>query len=196
MEKVATPVGSPTHYRLLKVLEHLEVDVSRVELVPMNSGSAANRALESGEVVMACHYGTQLRHLEKHGTPLMTGAEQEAIGLKMFDVISVATDFLEQRPEIVQAFIDVTNASNEQWKLNPDPMRAAIARAAHMDPAAANQTMAGFQFPSASEQKSEAWLGQWMQQYTADMASFFVEHDQIDTALESYDSYFSNRFVR
>ncbi|MEM7565215.1 MAG: ABC transporter substrate-binding protein [Pseudomonadota bacterium] len=153
-QKVATPIGSPTHYRLLKVLEHLKVDVNRVQLVPMNSGSAANRALESGEVAMACHYGTQLRKLETLGSPLMTGAEQQEIGLKMFDLIVVSTEFLEENPELVQGFIDVTNASNEQWKLNPGPMRAAIARAAHMDPAATNRTIAEFQFPSADEQKS------------------------------------------
>jgi taurine transport system substrate-binding protein len=40
-KKVATPIGNITHYRLVKALEHLGVDISKVELVQMNGADGA-----------------------------------------------------------------------------------------------------------------------------------------------------------
>ena len=187
--KVATPIGNPTHYRLLKVLAHLGVDASKVELVPTNDGAAAKAALQSGEVVMACAYGSHLRAMSELGSPLLSGAEQEKIGLKIFDIVSVPTQFLNQQPEIVQGFMDVTEASNAQWKLNPEPMRAAIARAAEMNLRVANQTLSEFQFPSAIEQRTEAWMSGLVLDYTRDIAAFFVEQGQLEESFDSYDDF-------
>ena len=194
--KIATPIGNPTHFRLIKVLTHLGVDLNKVELVPTNDGAAAVEALRNGDVVMACTYGAPLRAMFELGDPLLTGAEQEKIGLKMFDVISVSTQFMNDQPEIVQAFMDVTEASNMQWKSNPGPMRAAIARAAEMELDAANNTLEDFHFPSAAEQETSDWMLDLVPDYTRDLAAFFVEHGQFEQALESYDPFITTRFLR
>ena len=195
-KKIATPIGNPTHFRLLKVLTHLGVDPNKVELVPTNDGAAAADALRNGDVVMACTYGSPLRTMFELGDPLLTGAEQEKIGLKMFDVISVSTQFMNDQPEIVQAFMDVTEASNMQWKSNPEPMRAAIARAAEMELNVAINTLADFHFPSAAEQETSAWMLDLVPDYTRDLAAFFVEYGQFEKALESYDQFITTRFLR
>ena len=53
-QRIYTPLGNVTHFKLLKMLEHLGVDTSTVELIQSESGPAAVAALDSGEVAMAC----------------------------------------------------------------------------------------------------------------------------------------------
>ena len=194
--KVATQVGGVTHFKLLQVLDHLGVDASRVEIMSVENGAEAAAALQRGDVVMACAFGNSLRRMSAIGQPLLSGAEQEAIGLKLFDVISVPTAFMDEHPEIVQAFMDVTEATNSQWRQNPDPMRAAIARAADMDPISANRTLDRFSFPSAAEQKSTDWMDQQVADYSKSLADFFVEHGRMKKALDSYDAHITTRFLR
>lgn len=194
-KSVATLTGNVTHYRLLKVLAHLGVDHSKVNIKPMK-GEAAASALQSGEVVMACAFGSALQSMVSLGKPLMTSAEQEALGLKVFDVVSVATPFMNKNPEIVQAFMDVTEAANEQWHKNPDPMRTTIARAADMDRAGSNKALARFTFPAATDQKSIAWMGAMVADYSKDLADFFVEQRQLSKALDSYERFISTQFLR
>ncbi len=69
--KVATRPGSVSHFKLLKVLKHLGVDSSRVEIVPVRDPTAMIEALSRHEVAMACAYGGTLNALQQHGSPLM-----------------------------------------------------------------------------------------------------------------------------
>ncbi|MFT5219618.1 MAG: taurine transport system substrate-binding protein [Planctomycetota bacterium] len=195
-KSVATLIGNVTHYKLLKVLAYLGVDQSKVDILPMDDGASAAAALRRGDVVMACAFGGPLRSMAAVGKPLMTGAEQEAIGLKVFDIITVPTKFMNENPEIVQTFMDVTEASNNQWRKNPEPMRATIARAAGMDQEGSDSTLERFTFPSAAEQKSAAWMGSIVPVYTKEVADFFVEQGQLDKALDSYDKFITTRFLR
>ncbi len=194
--KVAVQTGSITHFKLLKVLSHLKVDFSRVQIVAAADGDAAAEALRRGEVVMACASGGALQAMTDLGKPLMTGAEQEAIGLKVFDTVSVSTGFMLQQPEIVQAFMDVIEASNEQWHLNPDPMRAAIARAANPNQDGFDGTIDEFDFPGAAQQKTDAWMGGLVPAYSKEIADFFVEQGRLDKTLESYERFITTRFLR
>ena len=86
-KKVATPTGNVTHYKLLRTLDHLGVDASKVEIVQMNGADAAV-ALIRGDVTMACAFGGPIDRMRTVGKPLMTGAEQEAVGINTFDIVS------------------------------------------------------------------------------------------------------------
>lgn len=195
-KKIATLIGNVTHYKLLKVLAHLGVDSSKVEILPMDDGASAAAALRRGDVAMACAFGGPLRTMAKVGKPLMTGAEQEKIGLKVFDIITVPTKFANEHPDIVQKFMDVTEAANNQWRKNPDPMRATIAKAAGMDQAGSDSTLARFSFPTAAEQKSDDWMGKVVVDYTKEVADFFVEQGQLDKALDDYSGHITTKFLK
>ncbi len=194
--KIATRVGSVTHYRMLRVLQHLGVDESRVEIVPVADGAAAAAALGRAEVVMACASGSSLRGMAALGKPLMTGAEQEAIGLKVFDIITVPTRFMDEHPTMVQAFMDVVEASSLQWARNPDPMRITIARAAEMSLEGSNRALEDFNFPLAKVQQSDAWMARRISAYTREIADFFVAQGQLEQALDNYDRFITTRFLR
>ena len=195
-KRVAVRTGSLSHFRMLGVLRHLGVDPAQVEIVAVARDNDARAALERGEVVMACASGAILRELRSLGEPLMNGVGQSAIGLRVFDSITVASDFVHQHADIVQAFMDVVEASNKQWRQNPQSMLKAIARAADLDLASARQVLAGFNFPTAMEQKSDAWLGGDVVDYSKELADFFVAEGMLPRALESYERFITTRFLR
>ena len=185
-KKVATPIGNVTHYKLLRMLDHLGVDASKVDMVQMNGADAAV-ALARGDVTAGCAFGGPLQRMKEVGAELMTAAEQEAIGIRVFDVISVTEDFANDHPDLLKKFMAVTDEANAAYNANPSQFEETISNAAGMD-LAATQTMLGmFSFPSAADQKSEAWMGGTVQAFTKEVADFFAEQGQLDRALDSYD---------
>jgi taurine transport system substrate-binding protein len=90
--KIATPIGNVTHYKQLRTLDHLDVDASAVNLLQMNPPEGA-AALARGDVDMACGFGGALRRMMEFGDVLMSAEEQESIGIRDFDIVSVTEDF-------------------------------------------------------------------------------------------------------
>ena len=187
-KRVATPIGNVTHYKLLRMLDHLGVDAARVNLVQMNSADGAV-ALARGDVTMACGFGGPVQRMKEYGSVLMTAAEQEAIGVYVFDVVSVTERFAERHPDLVRAFMEVTEQANAAYAAAQDreELERIIARAAGMELAAAQAFLADATFPTAEEQKSAAWMGGAVQAYIRDVAEFFAEQGQLERALKSYD---------
>ena len=144
---------------------------------------------------MACAFGNALRNMTTFGKPLLSGTEQQALGLMLFDVIAVESEFMEQHADTIKTFMAVTEAANRQWRANPDPMRRLIARAADVDRGSANDALRGFHFPLAAEQKAEAWMGGSVAAYNIDIASFFASRGQLETSLDSYDHFLTTRFL-
>ena len=194
-KKVATPIGNVTHYKLLRSLDHLGVDVNKVNLVQMNPPDGAV-ALARGDVAMACGFGGALNRMREFGKPLMTGAEQEAIGINTFDIISVTDSFAEEHPELVEKFMTVTEAANEAYRTNPGPAYPIIAKAAGMDVKATEDYMANFGFPSAADQKGENWMGGGVQQMTKGVADVMVAAGGMDKALDDYSGFIDADFLK
>jgi taurine transport system substrate-binding protein len=186
-KKVATPIGNVTHYKMLRTLDHLGVDASKVEVVQMNGADAAV-ALTRGDVVMACAFGGPVQRMKEVGSELMTAEEQEEIGIRVFDVVSTTEQFAAENPDLLRKFMEVTDRANAAYAENPEAYYETISKAAGMDLDATKEMLGMFSFPSAEEQKSEDWMGGTVQDFTKQVADFFVEQGQLDRALESYDS--------
>lgn len=186
-KKVATPIGNVTHYKLLRMFDHLGVDATKVDLVQMN-GADASVAFVRGDVAMACAFGGPLQRMLETGAPLMTAAEQEAIGIRVFDVISATDEFAAEHPELLRKFLAVTDASNVAYKADMASKLPIIANAAGMELDAAENMLGMFSFPSSADQASDAWLGGSVQSFTKEVADFFVAQGQLDDALDDYST--------
>ena len=184
--KIATPIGNVTHYKLLRTLDHLGVDATKVNMVQMNGADAAV-ALARGDVAAACAFGGPLQRMKEYGAELMTAKEQEAIGIRVFDVVSVTEKFAKEHPDLLKKFMSVTDRANAAYGKEPKRYVKTISKAAGMDLAATQNMLGMFSFPSAGDQKSGAWLGGTVQQFTKEVADFFVKQGQLDRALDSYD---------
>ena len=193
--KVATPIGNVTHYKLLRTLDHLGVDASKVELVQMNPADAAV-ALIRGDVVMGCAFGGALGRMKTVGSPLMTGAEQEAVGINTFDVVTVTESFAAEHPDLVKTFMAVTEEANMAFKADPDAAMATIAGAAGMDRDATAAMMANFGFPSADEQMGANWLGGGVQAMTKGVADVMVEAGNMENSLDDYSAFVDSGFLQ
>ncbi len=184
-EKIAVPIGTVSHYNMLREMEHLGVDVAKLELVDLSPVDGA-AALERGDVAMACGWGSALGRMKENGDSLMTGAEREEIGIKVFDVISVAEDFATNHPEMVTTFLQITENANSMYASDSEAMQATIAEAAGMDVEVSNAILAHFSFPNAEAQLSEDWLGGTVQEFMKGLTDFFIAQGQFDTRLEDY----------
>lgn len=194
-KKVATPTGNVTHYKLLRTLDHLGVDASKVEIVQMNGADAAV-ALVRGDVVMACAFGGPLDRMRTVGKPLMTGAEQEAAGINTFDIVSVTDGFAKEHPELVTKFLAVTDAANAAFKASPEAGLATVAGAAGMDAEATKAMMANFGFPTNEEQAGPNWLGGGVQTAAKGVADVMAASGNLDKPLDDYSPFVDASFLK
>ena len=144
------------------------------------NGADAAVALARGDVAMGCAFGGPLQRMKEFGQELMTASEQEAIGIRVFDVVSVTEDFAQDHPDLLRGFMDVTDRANAAYEGEPGRYLETISQAAGMDLGATEDMLGMFSFPSAAEQKSDAWMGGTVQVFTKEVADFFVEQGQLD----------------
>ena len=195
-QSIYTPLGNVTHFKLLKMLEHMGVDIATVNLIESDGGPAAVAALDSGEVALACAFGDTVNQMIANGGHLvMTGAEQEAIGIRVFDIVSTSTEFAEAYPSVVTAFLQVTEDANRAFNDNREPFIDTIAGAVGMDRESTVALLDAFSFPEKDIQLSEAWLGGTVQQAMKDQMDFFEGQGEIASALPSYDSFVDTSFL-
>ena len=195
-QSIYTPLGNVTHFKLLKMLEHLGVDLNSVELIQSEGGPAAVAALDSGNVAMACAFGGAVNQMiEAGGNLVMTGSEQEAIGIRVFDIISTTGAFAEQHPSVLTAFLQVTDDANRAYNQNREPYIDTIAQSAGMDRASTIALLDAFSFPEKDVQLSAAWLGGTVQSVMKEQMDFFVAQGEIETALASYDEFVDTSFL-
>ena len=195
-QSIYTPLGNVTHFKLLKMLEHLGVDTASVELIQSEGGPAAVAALDSGAVAMACAFGGAVNQMIANGGNLvMTGSEQEAIGIRVFDIISTTGDFADNHPSVITGFLQVTEDANRAYNADRGPFVDTIAEAAGMEREPTIALLDAFSFPEKDVQLSEAWLGGTVQQVMKDQMDFFVAQGEIDSALGSYDDFVDTSFL-
>ena len=194
-KKIGTPIGNVTHYKLMRMFDHLGVDAAKVDLVQMNPPEVA-MAFARGDIVMGCAWAGSLLRMLEVGSPLMTAAEQEAIGIRVFDVISVTGDFVAEHPDLVQTFINVTDRANAAYAADKKAALPKIAKAAGLDLPTAEKLIAMASFPSKAEQASPAWLGGTVQTFIKNVADFLVAQKQMDKTLDSYDAVMTTTFVK
>ena len=178
------------------MLEHLGVNTATVNLIESEGGPAAVAALDSGEVALACAFGGAVNQMIANGGNLvMTGAEQEAIGIRVFDIISTSADFAEAYPSVVTAFLQVTEDANRAYNDNREPFIDAIAGTVGMDRESTVALLDALSFPEKNMQLSEAWLGGTVQQVMKEQMDFFAARREIDSALPSYDAFVDTSFL-
>ena len=102
--RVGVPLNTVTHYKMLKSLTFLGVDVSKVDVVDMSPQTISDDFVK-GELAMGCSWGGPLRRMKAHGWELLSAYEQERIGIRAFDVVAVTDDFAAAYPEFVTLFL-------------------------------------------------------------------------------------------
>lgn len=193
--KVAVPLNTVTHYKMLRSLVFLGVDIDKVEVVDM-SPNDIDDAFIAGELAMGCSWGGPLRRMKGHGWELLSANEQDRIGIRTFDVIAVTNQFAKDHPEQVIKFLEVTDRAIEYLKDNPKDAQPVIADAAGLDLKNSNIVLSLFDFYTREDQLSERWLDGGIQAFIKEVADFFEQQGKIDKALSDYSPSVDKRFYQ
>ena len=193
--KVASPVGNVTHYKMLRTLQHLGVDASKINLLQMNPADGA-AALARGDVAMACGFGGGLRRMMEFGEPLMSAKEQEAIGIRVFDIVSVTEDFAEEHPDLVVKFLQITEDANKAFRADPEKFLPTVAKQSGQELEDSRSMIGLFEFPTRDEQLSDAWMGRTVKEFVNEVANFYVKEGSLPEALDDYGPTIDDSFMR
>lgn len=183
--RVAVPLNTVTHYKMLRSLVFLGVDVGKVDVVNMSPHDIDDVFLR-GELAMGCSWGGPLRRMKGHGWELLSANEQDRLGIRAFDVIAVTDDFAEKYPELVVKFLSVTDRAIEYLDDAPDKAKPAIAKAAGMSLKDSDIVLSLFDFYTRDDQLTERWMGGGVQTFLKEVADFFQQQGEIDGALDDY----------
>lgn len=185
--KVGVPLNTVTHYKMLRILDALFVDVDKVEVIDM-SPQDVEKAFIQGELAMGCSWGGPLRRMKGHGWELMSAHEQDRLDIRVFDVIAVTENFASKYPELVVKFLEVTDRSIEYYEDNPKEAKQAISEAAGMELIRSDIVLSLFDFYQSEDQLTERWMLGGVQNLVKEVADFFQGQGVIESALEDYSS--------
>ncbi len=183
--KVAVPLNTVTHYKMLRSLVFLGVDVDKVNVIDM-SPHDIDDAFINGELAMGCSWGGPLRRMKGHGWELLTANEQDRLGIRAFDVIAVTNDFAAKYPDLVVKFLTVTDRAIEYLGDEPKKAKSVIAKAAGLGLRQSNIVLSLFDFYTRDEQLTERWMYGGVQSFLKEVADFFEQQGKIDRALDDY----------
>jgi taurine transport system substrate-binding protein len=185
--KVAVPLNTVTHYKMLRTLTILGVDTGKVEVMDMSPQDISD-AFVRGELAMGCSWGGPLRRMKGHGWELLSAYEQERLGIRSFDVIAVTNDFAAKHPELVVKFLTVTDRATQYLDDSRQEAEPVIAKAAELDLKESNIVLSLFDFYTRSDQLTERWMQGGVQSFLKEVADFFQQQGKIDSALDDYGS--------
>lgn len=186
-KKVGVPLGTAAHYGFLKQIEHFGLEASQLQVVDLTPPDAA-AALAQGNIDLFCGWGGSLARAKEYGNILLTGAEKEELGIRIFDVVSTPGAFAAENPDLVTGFLKVLNDENAAYAAGPEAFVPVLAADSGLDEAATKDQLAGFALPTLEEKLSDKWLGGGVQAFLKDVADFFVATGNIAAALDSYDA--------
>ncbi|MFT6307207.1 MAG: taurine transport system substrate-binding protein [Gammaproteobacteria bacterium] len=150
-KSVAVPLATMADYSFRMMMRALEVDVSEITVIDQVPADAAV-SLADGAVAMACGFGgNAMAKMYESGEVLMTPEQKDAAGIISFDVVSVTEKFLQESPDLLRTFLEVTDAANINFGDTDDEMLV-ISKDAGMSIEDSRAQMATMAFPSAAVQ--------------------------------------------
>ena len=151
-KKVAVPLATMADYSFRMQMRALDVDVSKITVVDQVPADAVV-SLAEGNVDMACIFGgNALAGALEQGEKLMTSEEMAEAGIISFDVVSVTDKFLQENPDMVKTFMEVTDAANAAFAEDQSKLSVITKDSGLKDDDATKAQMATMSFPSNAEQ--------------------------------------------
>lgn len=185
-KKVGVPLGTAAHYGFLKQIAHFGLTADQLQVVDLAPPDGA-AAIAQGNIDIFCGWGGSLARAKEYGNILLTGAEKEELGIRIFDVISTPGAFASENPDLVAKFLKVLNDQNAAYLAAPDGFIPVLAKDSGLDEAVTKEQLAGFTLPTVEDKLSDKWLNGGLQSFLKEVADFFVSTGNIPSSLDSYE---------
>jgi len=153
-KKVAVPLATMADYSFRMQMRALDVDLDSLTIVDQVPADAVV-SLADGAVDMACMFGgNAIKDAMESGDQLMSNEAMKEAGIISFDVVSVTEKFAKENPDLVKAFMQVTDEANIAFMADGAKMDV-IAKESGMDEETTKNQMADFVMPTNADQLSE-----------------------------------------
>lgn len=151
-KKVAVPLATMADYSFRMQMRALDVDVSKITIVDQVPADGA-ASLADGAVTMACGFGgNAIAKMKEAGKQLMSSEEMNKAGIISFDVVSVTEKFIQENPDMVKTFMEVTDKANADFAKDQSKLSVITKDAGLKDDDATKAQMDTMSFPSNAEQ--------------------------------------------
>jgi len=151
-KSVAVPLATMADYSFRMMMLALDVDVSKITVIDQVPADAAV-SLADGNVVMACGFGgNAMAKMYEVGKVVMTPEDKEKAGIISFDVVSVTEKFIQENPDMVKTFMEVTDKANADFAKDQSKIDIIQKDSGLKDLKATQDQMATMAFPSNAEQ--------------------------------------------
>lgn len=185
-KQVAVQEGGLGHFFVLQVLK--EAGLSGEDITIVNAGpDAAAAAYQAGNVEIAFTYSP---YLEKANAEQPDGRiiyDTSKMPTAIIDLNIVSTEFAENHPEAVQAFLKGIFRAQEFLQTNPDEAYAIVAEPLGIQPEEVGEQLQGVQLPDLEtnlEMMNNPQSDLYLLNALNDMAEFLQAQGQIDTIPE------------
>ena len=158
-KKIAAPFGSTTHYSLLTSLQDAGLDPAKdVDLVDLEPDDIV-AAWQRGDIDAAYVWNPALAKLKDDGKVLVSSAELAKQGTLTGDLGIVRTDFAEQYPDAVAAWVKQENRAVQLYKDDAKAAARIVGKEFNLSAKEAQEQMKGLIWLTAEEQLAPEYLG-------------------------------------
>ncbi len=198
-KKVAVPLASTAHFSLLGALEQAGVDPAEVTILGM-SPDQMNAAWAQEQIDAGFVWGPTLARMKENGQVLITADQVE--GKPTFDGWVVNTEFANENPDFMVAFVKAIAQVFDEYNSNPDAWDASskeVQTISERSGAKAEEIpdiLAGYKYPDMETQLSDAWLGGGVAGTIGSTAQFLKAQKKIPAALDDYSKFVDPEFLK
>jgi taurine transport system substrate-binding protein len=202
-KKVATPVGSTTHFSLLALLKLENVDASKVTLLDLQPKDLV-AAWQRGDIDAGYVWEPHLTKLtESGGQVLVTSADLAERGVLTADVGLVSKDFAQKYPEALKQYVAVLDEAVAYYRKDPQAASEALAKELGLSPEESLKAAEGIIWLTSTEQADGKYLGKPGQpgdfaKVLKSSADFMVGQKAIEKAadLPSFEQHLRNDVLK
>jgi taurine transport system substrate-binding protein len=198
-KKVATPLGSTSHFSLMGALENAGVAASDVTVLGMSPDQIA-AAWSQDQIDAAFIWEPVQSKIIANGKMIIHAGQ--VTGKPTFDGWVVNREWGEQNKDFMVAFVkaigkadDSYNSDGASWTADSAPVKT-IAERTGAAAADIPMILKGYTFPSLKEQASADWLGGAMAKNAAATAVFLVAQKKIPAALDDYAKFINASYIQ
>ncbi|GAA1633112.1 glycine betaine ABC transporter substrate-binding protein [Catellatospora bangladeshensis] len=157
-KKIATPFSSTSHYSLLAALAGAGVPDGSVKIIDLEPPEI-QAAWQRGDIDGAYVWTPVLAELRKTGKVLVTSRELAGKGKLTADLAVVRTEFLQQYPQVVKAWIQQQDRAVKLVRSDKTAAAQAIGRQLNLDADEAGAQLSELVLLDAAEQAGADYLG-------------------------------------
>jgi taurine transport system substrate-binding protein len=196
--KIATVFSSTSHYSLMKYLEINKVNPSDIDIIDMRGGDV-EEAFIRGDIDGAYIWDPVATNMGNNGGVRIASSRELAdSGYPTMELSIVRTEFAEQYPDAVSAYVRTMDRAVALYRSDPKAVGAGLARQTGITAEENLTLLEGIILLSVDEQKAMRWAGtSAIASALYSTAMFFYEQGSIaqEPTLDLFQKAVTNRYL-